>query len=67
MGASHSLWSTPLTALETIHWKWQTFVLPVMLLLLLMMLLGNNFYTWAPLEPMYGLKEFKSKTLYFCF
>ncbi len=24
---------------------------------------GNNFYTWAPSEPMYGVKNFKSKTL----
>ena len=24
--------------------------------------MGNNFYTWAPLEPMYSLIEFNSKT-----
>ncbi len=29
--------------------------------------MGNNFYTWAPLEPMYGLIEFKTKTPFFEF
>ena len=37
-------------------------VLLLLLLLLLVVVVGNNFYTWAPLEPMYGLIEFKSKT-----
>ena len=33
--------------------------------LVVVVVVGINFYTWTPPEPMYGLREFKSKTPYF--